>query len=169
MTFIEDFKQVGQEIADNINEHRTGNLVFGDTTVSGNSGLGDLADAVDDLVGDKDIFIKIIPSSQYVVAEESFVLSVLLTNGLGEPLSNKSVTVEGSDGSEYYGITNNQGIAAFVIFIDEDTSFTATYEDLTATVDNVISATGGGSGGASVTGETLLLSSATVVGEELIL
>ena len=53
----------------------------------------DMAGMVSQL-GDKTQLV-IVPSSQYVVADESFVLSVLLYQG-GQPLANKTITVEGS-------------------------------------------------------------------------
>ena len=75
-------------------------------SASADDGLHTLASKVLDISQAEDKLLKIIPSSQYVVADESFVISVLLCDGLGNGISGAEITLEGSDGSLNSGIGN---------------------------------------------------------------
>ena len=77
-------------------------------------------------IAEEDI-ITIIANRPYTTSTEKTDLSVHLTDGLGQPLSNKSVTV--TDGTNTYnGTTNTDGnLTLYNVPISTDTTFTSTY------------------------------------------
>ena len=54
--------------------------------------------------------ISLTATNPYMLSGETTDLVVSLVNAFGSPLSGKTVTVTGSDGSVYNGITNNNGL-----------------------------------------------------------
>ena len=79
--------------------------------------------------------LTIVASNPYMMTGETTDLTITLKNGLGEPLPNKTVTVTGTDSSSYSGITNSNGVfALYNISVSADTTFTATYSNVSATV-----------------------------------
>lgn len=79
--------------------------------------------------------ITVTATNPYMLSGETTDLVVSLVNAFGSPLSGKTITVTGSDGSVYNGITNNQGIFTLLdIGVTGDTTFTATYSSLSDSV-----------------------------------
>ena len=72
--------------------------------------------------------ISINATNPYLLSGEITDLVVSLTDEFGLPLSGKTVTVTGSDGSSYNGLTNLNGIFTLSnVSVSQDTTFTATY------------------------------------------
>ena len=84
-----------------------------------------VADTIDSLVSNDRIMI--IPSRTYLASGDKTDFVVKLTNGVGQPLTSKSVTV--TDGTNtYVGITDtNGGYVLLNIGVTGDTTFTANY------------------------------------------
>jgi len=80
-------------------------------------------------------YISLTATNPYLVSGETTDLVVSLVNAFGSPLSGKTVTVTGSDGSSYNGITNTNGLFTLsdVEVTDTITMFTATYSNVSAT------------------------------------
>ena len=77
--------------------------------------------------------ISLTATNPYMLSGETTDLVVSLVNEFGSPVRGKTVTVTGSDGSLYNGITNSQGIyTLYNVEVSSDTTFTATYGTVTA-------------------------------------
>ena len=134
MTICDKIQNVGDTLETNLN-NRGVSCTFG--TGSGESTILDMANLItsSNLKGANDALISITANRPYLLSGETTDLTVKLVNGLGEPLPNKSITV--SDGSSLYsGITNTTGeFCLYGIGITEDTTFTATYSNVSATCE----------------------------------
>jgi len=112
-----------------ITEPKTTNDYTGDTIYQSSSIIGGVETPIFSFNNDS---LTIEASNPYMVSGEDTDLTVTLMNGLGEPLTNKTVTVTGTDSSSYSGITNNQGISTLTdVTVSSNTTFTATYQTVT--------------------------------------
>lgn len=132
MTICDKIQTVGETLESNLNA-RGVSCTFG--TGTGEKNILQMTNLItsSNLKGSADSIISISASRPYLLSGEKTDLIVKLTNGLGEPKANASVTV--SDGTSVYsGITNNQGIFTLLdIDVTDDTTFTATYGTVSAT------------------------------------
>ena len=79
--------------------------------------------------------ISLTATNPYMLSGEATDLVVSLVNVFGSPLSGKTVTVTGSDGSSYNGLTNLNGIFTLSnVSVSQDTTFTATYSNISDSV-----------------------------------
>jgi len=76
--------------------------------------------------------------SSYVASGGSVTLECTLLED-NVAMSGASVTVTGSDGSVYNGITNSQGIASVTVSVTGETIFTATYSNVSDTCTVTVS------------------------------
>ena len=80
-------------------------------------------------------YIQLTATNPYLVSGETTDLVVSLVNVFGSPISGKTVTVTGSDGSSYSGLTNLNGIFTLSnVSVSQDTTFTATYSNVSDSV-----------------------------------
>lgn len=132
MSICDKIQTVGETMETNLNA-RGVSCTFG--TGTGEKNILQMANLITatNLKGSADSIISISASRPYLLSGEKTDLIVKLTNGLGEPKANASVTV--SDGTSVYsGITNIAGF--FVLYdltISADTTFTATYSSVSDT------------------------------------
>lgn len=70
--------------------------------------------------------------ASYTAVGGSATLTVYLQENYA-PKSGASVTVTGSDGSVYNGITNTNGLASITVSVSSDTTFTCTYNNVSDT------------------------------------
>ena len=68
----------------------------------------------------------------YLASSGSATVSCTLTDN-GVPVPNATVSLSGSDGSLYTGITNSSGIAQVTVSVSADTTFTASYSNVSDT------------------------------------
>lgn len=126
MTICDKIQTVGETLESNLNA-RGVSCTFG--TGTGEKNILQMTNLItsSNLKGSADSIISISASRPYLLSGEKTDLIVKLTNGLGEPKANASVTI--SDGTSLYsGITNNQGIfTVYDISVSSNTTFTATY------------------------------------------
>ena len=132
MGICEKIANVGNTLQANLNA-RGVDCIFGKD--SGESTILEMVEMItpNNLKGSADSLISISANKPYLLSGETTDLIVELKNGLGVPLGNKSVTI--SDGtSSYEGVTNNLGIfTLFNVGISATTTFTATYQSVSAT------------------------------------
>lgn len=132
MTICDKINTVGNALQDNLND-RGVDCTYGVGT--GKSTLLDMANLINEnnLLGIGDNVISITASRPYLLEDETTDLIISLKNGIGQPLQNKTVTI--SDGTNTYnGITNSNGeYTLYNITVTEDTTFTATYDTVSAT------------------------------------
>jgi len=114
-----------------LGETMASNITSKGVTASASDGLTTLADKILNIA--EDDIITITANRPYITSTEKTDLIVHLTDGLGQPLSNKSVTV--TDGTNTYnGTTNTDGnFTIYNVSISADTTFTATYGTISAT------------------------------------
>lgn len=133
MTICDKIQTVGETLESNLNA-RGVSCTFG--TGTGEKNILQMTNLItsSNLKGSADSIISISASRPYLLSGEKTDLIVKLTNGLGEPKANASVTI--SDGtSSYSGITNNDGMfTVFDVTVTEDTTFTATYSSVSDSV-----------------------------------
>lgn len=131
MTICDKIQTVGETLESNLNA-RGVSCTFG--TGTGEKNILQMTNLItpSNLKGSADSIISISASRPYLLSGEKTDLIVKLTNGLGQPLANKSVSI--SDGTSVYsGITNSQGIyTLYNVEVSSDTTFTATYGTVTA-------------------------------------
>ena len=134
MTICDKINTVGTTLQENLNDRGVA-CTYGVGT--GKSTLLDMANLINEnnLLGIGDNVISITASRPYLLEDETTDLIILLKNGIGQPLSNKTITV--SDGTNTYnGITNSNGeYTLYNITVTEDTTFTATYGTVSDSVD----------------------------------
>ena len=127
MNNCEKINLIGETLESNLND-RGVECTFGKG--AGESTIYDMTCLVtaNNLRGSADAALSIVASRPYLLSGESTDIIVKLSNGLGVPLGNKSVTI--SDGSSSYsGITNSLGLfVLYDISVSADTTFTATYD-----------------------------------------
>lgn len=132
MTICDKIQTVGETLESNLNA-RGVSCTFG--TGTGEKNILQMTNLItsSNLKGSADSIISISASRPYLLSGEKTDLIVKLTNGLGEPKANASVTI--SDGTSLYsGITNNLGIfTLYDVEVSADTTFTATYSSVSAT------------------------------------
>ena len=80
--------------------------------------------------------ITVTATNPYLLSGETTDLVVSLVNAFGSPLSGKTVTVTGSDGSLYNGITNSNGTYTKTgVSVTGNATFTAAYNGATSSCD----------------------------------
>lgn len=124
-TICDKLNTVGTTLQDNLND-RGVSCTFGSGT---GQTLLDLANLINtnNVLGKGDAVITITASRPYLLTGETTDLIVTLKNGIGQPLSNKTVTV--TDGTNTYtGVTVTDGtFTLYDVSVSSDTTFTATY------------------------------------------
>lgn len=79
--------------------------------------------------------ISVSATNPYLLSGETTDLVVSLVNAFGSPLSGKTITVTGSDGSLYNSITDNNGTYTKTgVSVSGDTTFTATYSSVSDSI-----------------------------------
>jgi len=117
--------ELGETMADN--------LVAKGVTASASDGLTTLAGKILDIQTGGSCYHIEFSEASYTAVGGSATLEIYLQENYA-PKSSATVTVTGSDGSVYTGITNTNGLASVTVTnISADTTFTATYSNVTAT------------------------------------
>lgn len=133
MTICNKIQTVGETMETNLNA-RGVSCTFG--TGTGEKNILQMANLITstNLKGSADNIISISASRPYLLSGEKTDLIVTLHNGVGTPLTNKSVSI--SDGTSVYsGITNSNGIfTLYSISVSTDTTFTATYSNVSDSI-----------------------------------
>ena len=126
--------ELGETMADN--------LVAKGVTASASDGLTTLANKILDIQTGGSCYHIEFSEASYTAIGGSATLEIYLQESYA-PKSGASVTVTGSDGSVYNGITNSQGIASVTVSnVSTATTFTASYSNVsdtcTVTVQNYL-------------------------------
>lgn len=131
MSICEKIQHIGNTLEDNLN-NRGVDCTFGIGTNEQN--IYEMAELItkQNLMGIGDANIQIIPNRPYVTSGETIDITVRLLDGVGNPLSNKTIII--NDGTNSYnGITDNNGIyTLFNQTITADTTYTVSYGTETA-------------------------------------
>ncbi len=131
MSICDNIQNIGNTLENNLN-NRGINCTFGIGT--GEQTIYDMVKLVNEqnLMGIGDTNIQIIPNRPYVTSGETIDITVRLLDGVGNPLSNKIITI--SDGTNSYnGTTDSDGIyTLFNQTITTTTTYTVTYGTETA-------------------------------------
>jgi hypothetical protein len=118
-------QELGETMADN--------LVAKGVTASASDGLTTLAGKILDIQTGGSCYHIEFSEASYTAVGGSATLEIYLQENYA-PKSGASVTVTGSDGSVYNGITNSQGIASVTVSnISTATTFTASYSNVSDT------------------------------------
>jgi len=118
-------QELGETMADN--------LVAKGVTASASDGLTTLAGKILDIQTGGSCYHIEFGEASYTAIGGSATLEIYLQENYA-PKSGASVTVTGSDGSVYNGITNSQGIASVTVSnISTATTFTASYSNVSDT------------------------------------
>lgn len=118
-------QELGETMADN--------LVAKGVTASASDGLTTLAGKILDIQTGGSCYHIEFSEASYTAIGGSATLTVYLQENYA-PKNGASVTVTGSDGSVYNGITNNQGIASVTVSnVSTATTFTASYSNVSDT------------------------------------
>ena len=118
-------QELGETMADN--------LVAKGVTASASDGLTTLAGKILDIQTGGSCYHIEFSEASYTAIGGSATLEIYLQENYA-PKSGASVTVTGSDGSVYNGITNSQGIASVTVSnISTATTFTASYSNVSDT------------------------------------
>lgn len=132
MSICDKIQNIGDTLEDNLND-RGVSCTFG--TGTGEQTIYDMAQLItkQNIRGIGDTNIQIIPNRPYVTSGETIDVTVRLLDGVGNPLSNKSITI--TDGTNTYnGITDKDGIyTLFNQTITTTTTYTVTYGTETKT------------------------------------
>ena len=117
--------ELGETMADN--------LVAKGVTASASDGLTTLANKILDIHTGGSCYHIEFSEASYTAIGGSATLEIYLQESYA-PKSGASITVSGSDGSVYNGITNSQGIASVTVSnVSTATTFTASYSNVSAT------------------------------------
>ena len=131
-TICDKINTVGTTLQENLND-RGVSCTFGSGT---GQTLLDLANLVNEnnLLGVGDAVITISASRPYLLNSETTDIIVTLKNGIGQPLANKTITI--NDGTNTYtGTTDSNGIfIKYAVTVTEDTTFTATYSNVSDSI-----------------------------------
>ena len=131
-TICDKINTVGTTLQENLND-RGVSCTFGSGT---GQTLLDLANLVNEnnLLGVGDAVITISASRPYLLNSETTDIIVTLKNGIGQPLSNKTIII--NDGTNTYtGTTDSNGIfIKYAVTVTEDTTFTATYSNVSDSI-----------------------------------
>lgn len=126
MPICNDLWTIGKTFETNLN-NRGVNCTFGKNT--GEQSIYDMAKLINEqnLMGIGDTNIQIIPNRPYATNEETIDITIRLLDGIGNPLSNKTIII--NDGTNSYnGMTDNNGIyTLFNQTITTDTTYTVSY------------------------------------------
>ena len=132
MSICDKIQHIGNTLEDNLND-RGVDCTFGIGT--GEQNIYEMAELItkQNLMGIGDANIQIIPNRPYVTSGETIDVTVRLIDGVGNPLTNKIITI--SDGTNSYnGITDKDGIyTLFNQTITTTTTYTVTYGTETKT------------------------------------
>ena len=124
-------QELGETMADN--------LVAKGVTASASDGLTTLAGKILDIQTGGSCYHIEFSEASYTAVGGSATLEVYLQENYA-PKSSASVTVTGSDGSVYNGITNSQGIASVTVSnISTTITFTASYSNVSDTATVTVS------------------------------
>ena len=119
--------ELGETMADN--------LVAKGVTASASDGLTTLAGKILDIQTGGSCYHIEFSEASYTAVGGSATLEIYLQENYA-PKSGATVTVTGSDGSLYNGITNTNGLSSISVSVTGETTFTCTYNNVsdTATV-----------------------------------
>lgn len=113
--------ELGETMADN--------LVAKGVSASASDGLTTLAGKILDIQTGGSCYHIEFSEASYKAFGGSATLEVYLQENYA-PKSGASVTVTGSDGSVYNGITNTNGLASITVSVSSETTFTCTYNNV---------------------------------------
>lgn len=126
MSICDNIQNIGNTLENNLN-NRGVDCTFGIDT--GEQTIYDMVKLVNgqNLMGIGDTNIQIIPNKPYATSEKTIDITIRLLNGVGNPLSNKTIII--NDGTNSYnGITDKNGIyTLFNQTITTDTTYTVSY------------------------------------------
>ena len=115
-----------------LGETMAANLTQQGVTSSASEGLTTLAGKILDIQTGGGSCYKIeFSEDSYTAVGGSATLEIYLQENY-QPKSGATVTVVGSDSSLYSGITNSSGIATVTVTVNSDTTFTASYSNVSA-------------------------------------
>lgn len=115
-----------------LGETMAANLTQQGVTSSASEGLTTLAGKILDIQTGGGSCYKIeFSEDSYTAVGGSATLEIYLQENY-QPKSGATVTVTGSDSSLYSGITDNSGVATVTVTVNSDTTFTASYSNVSA-------------------------------------
>ena len=112
-----------------LGETMASNLQAKGVTASASDGLTTLAGKILDIQTGGSCYHIEFSEASYIAFGGSATLEIYLQENYA-PKSGASVTVTGSDGSVYNGITNTNGLASITVSVSSDTTFTCTYNNV---------------------------------------
>lgn len=122
-------QELGETMADN--------LVAKGVSASASDGLTTLAGKILDIQTGGSCYHIEFGEASYTAFGGSATLEIYLQENYA-PKSGATVTVTGSDGSAYNGITNTNGLASITVSVSSETTFTCTYSNVSDTCTVII-------------------------------
>lgn len=122
MSLFSELETLGKLMADNLTQQGV--------TASANDGLTTLANKILDIQGSS-YHIEFSKDS-YVAVGGTATLEIMLQENYA-PKVGATVTVTGGDSSVYTGITDNTGVATVTVTVNSETTFTASYSNVSDT------------------------------------
>ena len=115
-----------------LGETMANNLVTQGVQASASDGLTTLAGKILDIQGGGSCYHIEFSEASYTAVGGSATLEISLQENYA-PKSGATVTVTGSDSSLYTGLTDNSGVATVTVSVSAETTFTATYNNVSDT------------------------------------
>lgn len=138
MSICDKINTAGEALQDNLNARGVSCTYGNDTGEYSILGMANLINT-SNLKGSADNIIHISASRPYLLEDETTDITVKLHNGVGTPLSDKTITI--SDGTNTHtGKTNTDGeLKLYDVTVSSTKTFTATYDTVSATCEVCLS------------------------------